>query len=383
MGSDDFDRPKLPTRPLVDGNIPRNGYPHHSFRFQSLGRWSQRCVRPTESDLEKMEPILEIQELRIEFETFEGTSQVLDGIHLTLGRRDTLGLVGETGCGKSITAKAILRLLPIPPARIVSGEILFEGEDLLKKSEEEMKEIRGRRIAMVFQDPMTFLNPVFTIEEQLVDVILAHGKGDDSIFQGERLNRKRAVGKAIELLGEVKIPQPELRIKSYPHEFSGGMRQRVLIAMALSRSPQILIADEPTTALDVTIQAQILWLINDLVQRHGHSVLLISHDLGVVARVCRRIAVMYAGSIVENCSTVQLFKRPLHPYTRGLLNSILTFSKRESEAQGIKGVIPDLIQPPSGCRFHPRCFEMMDICKKEKPSMIEIEEGHWVSCHLY
>jgi oligopeptide/dipeptide ABC transporter ATP-binding protein len=214
-------------------------------------------------------------------------------------------------------------------------------------------------------------------------VILAHGKGDDSILQGERLNRKRAVGKAIELLGEVKIPQPELRIKSYPHEFSGGMRQRVLIAMALSRSPQILIADEPTTALDVTIQAQILWLINDLVQRHGHSVLLISHDLGVVARVCRRIAVMYAGSIVENCSTVQLFKRPLHPYTRGLLNSILTFSKRESEAQGIKGVIPDLIQPPSGCRFHPRCFEMMEICKKEKPSMIEIEEGHWVSCHLY
>jgi len=245
-----------------------------------------------------------------------------------------------------------------------------------------MKEIRGRQIAMVFQDPMTFLNPVFTIEEQLVDVILAHGKGDDSILQGERLNRKRAVGKAIELLGEVKIPQPELRIKSYPHEFSGGMRQRVLIAMALSRSPQILIADEPTTALDVTIQAQILWLINDLVQRHGHSVLLISHDLGVVARVCRRIAVMYAGSIVENCSTVQLFKRPLHPYTQGLLNSVLTFSKRESEAQGIKGVIPDLIQPPSGCRFHPRCFEMMEICKKEKPSMIEIEEGHWVSCHL-
>jgi oligopeptide/dipeptide ABC transporter ATP-binding protein len=330
-----------------------------------------------------MEPILKIKDLRIEFETFEGTSQVLDGIQLTLGRRDTLGLVGETGCGKSITAKAILRLLPIPPARIVSGEILFEGEDLLKKSEEEMKEIRGRRIAMVFQDPMTFLNPVFTIEEQLVDVILAHGKGDDSILQGERLNRKRAVGKAIELLGEVKIPQPELRIKSYPHEFSGGMRQRVLIAMALSRSPQILIADEPTTALDVTIQAQILWLINDLVQRHGHSVLLISHDLGVVARVCRRIAVMYAGSIVENCSTIQLFKRPLHPYTQGLLNSILTFSKRESEAQGIKGVIPDLIQPPSGCRFHPRCFEMMDICKKEKPSMIEIEEDHWVSCHLY
>jgi len=330
-----------------------------------------------------MKPILEIKDLKIEFDTFEGTSHVLDGIHLTLGRGDTLGLVGETGCGKSITAKAILRLLPIPPARIVSGEILFEGEELLKKSEEEMKQIRGRRIAMVFQDPMTFLNPVFTIEEQLVDVILTHESGDGSGVQGRRFNRKQAFRKAIELLKEVKIPEPELRIKSYPHEFSGGMRQRVLIAMALSRSPQILIADEPTTALDVTIQAQILKLINELVQRHGHSVLLISHDLGVVARVCRRIAVMYAGNIVENCSTVQLFKMPLHPYTQGLLNSILTFSKREEQAQGIRGMIPDLIHLPLGCRFHPRCFSSMEICQKEKPSMIEFGEDHWVSCHLY
>jgi oligopeptide/dipeptide ABC transporter ATP-binding protein len=330
-----------------------------------------------------MEPILEIKDLKIEFATFEGISHVLEGIDLTLGRGDTLGLVGETGCGKSITAKAILRLLPIPPARIVSGEIFFEGEDLLKKSEEEMKEIRGRRIAMVFQDPMTFLNPVFTIEEQLTDVILAHEGKEGSGLRGGRLNRRQAVEKAIELLREVKIPQPELRIKSYPHEFSGGMRQRVLIAMALSRSPRILIADEPTTALDVTIQTQILWLIHDLVQRHGHSVLLISHDLGVVARVCKKIAVMYAGNIVESCSTVQLFKRPLHPYTQGLLNSILTFSRRESEAQGIKGMIPDLIQPPSGCRFHPRCSGTMDRCLKEKPPMIEIEEGHWISCHRY
>jgi len=325
-----------------------------------------------------MEPILSIKNLKIEFDTFEGVSQVLDGIHLTLGKGDTLGLVGETGCGKSITAKAILGLLPIPPARIVSGEILFIGEDLLKKSKEEMKEIRGRQIAMVFQDPMTFLNPVFTIEEQLVDVILAHNKGSHST-----IDRKQAIDKAIELLGEVRIPQPELRIKSYPHEFSGGMRQRVLIAMALSRSPQILIADEPTTALDVTIQAQILWLMNELVQRHGHSVLLISHDLGIVAKVCKRIAVMYAGNIVENCATAQLFKRPFHPYTQGLLNSILTFSKREGEAQGIKGMIPDLIRPPPGCRFHPRCLEAMRICEKEKPPFIEIEEGHRVSCHLF
>jgi len=327
--------------------------------------------------------VLKISDLRIEFDTFEGTSQVLDGIDLVLERGDTMGLVGETGCGKSITAKAILRLLPVPPARIVSGEILFQGEDLLKKSEEEMKGVRGKRIAMVFQDPMTFLNPVFTIEEQLVDVILAHRGGDDSEARGGGMSRKQAVEKAVQLLGEVKIPQPELRIKSYPHEFSGGMRQRVLIAMALSRSPEILIADEPTTALDVTIQAQILWLMNDLVQRYGHSVLLISHDLGVVAKVCKRIAVMYAGNIVEDCSTAQLFRRPLHPYTQGLLNSILTFSKREGEAQGIKGVIPDLIRPPSGCRFHPRCFGAMEVCRVQKPAMIEIEEGHRVSCHLY
>jgi len=330
-----------------------------------------------------MELVLKINDLRIEFDTFEGTSQVLDGIDLTLERGDTMGLVGETGCGKSITAKAILRLLPIPPARIVSGEILFQGEDILKKSEEEMKRVRGKRIAMVFQDPMTFLNPLFTIEEQLVDVILAHQRGNGSGNEKRGMSRKDAVKKAVQLLGEVKIPQPELRIKSYPHEFSGGMRQRVLIAMALSRSPQILIADEPTTALDVTIQAQILWLMNDLVQRYGHSVLLISHDLGVVAKVCKRIAVMYAGNIVEDCSTAQLFRRPLHPYTQGLLSSILTFSKREGEAQGIKGIIPDLIRPPPGCRFHPRCLRAMEVCKEKKPAMIEFEQGHWVSCHLY
>jgi oligopeptide/dipeptide ABC transporter ATP-binding protein len=197
------------------------------------------------------------------------------------------------------------------------------------------------------------------------------------------LDRKGAKKEAIQLLREVKIPQPELRIKSYPHEFSGGMRQRVLIAMALSKSPQILIGDEPTTALDVTIQAQILRLLNDLVQEHGHSVLLISHDLGVVARVCKRIAVMYAGTIVENGSTIQLFKRPLHPYTRGLLNSILTFSKRRETAEGIKGMIPDLVNPPPGCRFHPRCNSTLEVCRSEKPPLVELEEGHWVSCYLY
>lgn len=330
-----------------------------------------------------MEPILRIRDLKIEFDTFEGVSHVLEGVNLTLGRGDTLGLVGETGCGKSITAKAILRLLPSPPARIVSGEIWFEGEDLLMKTEEEMRELRGRGIAMVFQDPMTFLNPVFTIEEQLVDVILAHEQSGKRGARARSIGRKEALTKAIELLKEVRIPQPESRIKSYPHEFSGGMRQRVLIAMALSGSPRVLVADEPTTALDVTIQAQILKLLKDLVDRHGHSILLISHDLGVVAKVCRRIAVMYAGTVVESCGTAELFRNPFHPYTQGLLNSILTFSKRKGAIEGIRGTIPDLIHPPPGCRFHPRCPRAITQCERSKPSPIEVRQGHWVSCHLY
>lgn len=330
-----------------------------------------------------MEAILRIRDLKIEFDTFEGISQVLDGVDLTLGRGDTLGLVGETGCGKSITVKAVLRLLPTPPARIVSGEIWFEGEDLLRKSEDEMRALRGRGIAMVFQDPMTFLNPVFTIEEQLVDVIQAHAKGQTRSIQQRSMGRKEAVRRAIELLREVRIPQPESRIKSYPHEFSGGMRQRVLIAMALSGSPRILIADEPTTALDVTIQAQILKLLKDLVERHGHSILLISHDLGVVAKVCRRIAVMYAGTVVEQCSTAELFQNPLHPYTQGLLSSILTFSKRRGSVEGIRGTIPNLVNPPPGCRFHPRCPRASEACQRSKPLSTEVREGHWVSCHVY
>lgn len=330
-----------------------------------------------------MEPILRIRDLRIEFDTFEGVSHVLDGVDLTLSRGDTLGLVGETGCGKSITAKAILRLLPTPPARIVSGEIWFEGEDLLKKTEDEMRELRGRGIAMVFQDPMTFLNPVFTIEEQLVDVILTHGKAHTQEARRTAMGRKEAHHKAIELLKEVRIPQPETRIKSYPHEFSGGMRQRVLIAMALSGAPRILIADEPTTALDVTIQAQILKLLKDLVERHGHSILLISHDLGVVARVCKRIAVMYAGTVVEHCETSELFRHPLHPYTQGLLRSILTFSKRKGTIEGIRGTIPNLINPPVGCRFHPRCPQSQEVCRRTKPQAVEVDVGHWVRCHLY
>jgi len=322
--------------------------------------------------------VLRMNDLKIDFGTFEGTAQVLDGVSLRLNRGDTLGLVGETGCGKSITAKAILGLLPVPPTRIVSGEILFHSEDLLRIPEKEMEKIRGNKIAMIFQDPMTYLNPVFSIEKQMVDVILGHARDD-----GKPMIRKEALEKAIDLLDAVRIPNPRLRIKEFPHEFSGGMRQRVLIAMALSGEPEILIADEPTTALDVTIQAQILHLIRELVHRFHHSVLLISHDLGVVASVCRRIAVMYAGNIVELTTTEKIFDQPSHPYTKGLLQSIPNLAKRKEALVGIRGFIPNFIDPPQGCRFHPRCNYAMHICRQQKPILNEIDEAHQVACFLF
>jgi oligopeptide/dipeptide ABC transporter ATP-binding protein len=322
--------------------------------------------------------VLEVKDLKIHFDTFEGRAQVLDGISFSLGRGDTLGLVGETGCGKSITAKAILGLLPVPPTRILSGEILFHSEDLLCLAGNEMEKIRGNKVAMIFQDPMTYLNPVFSIEKQMVDVILVHAK-----HRGESMKRKQARDKAIRLLDAVRIPNPSLRIKEFPHEFSGGMRQRVLIAMALAGDPEILIADEPTTALDVTIQAQILRLINDLVQRYRHSVLVISHDLGVVAKVCRRIAVMYAGNIVELTTLEKIFDKPSHPYTRGLLEAIPNLARRKETLRGIRGSIPNFIDPPKGCRFHPRCDHAMDICRKVKPLLKEMDAGHRVACFLY
>ncbi len=334
--------------------------------------------------------LLDVKDLHVHFHTFEGTAKVLEGIAFSLGKGDTLGLVGESGCGKSVTAQAIIGLLPRPPAEVVRGEIWFEGENLLRKSGAEMRALRGTRISMVFQDPMSYLNPVFTIGEQLVDVILAHrGNGIRGVADAlaKRLWSKQEVKAArkvaADLLRQVNIPQPELRLDHYPHEFSGGMRQRILLAMGLAGSPRLLLADEPTTALDVTIQAQILRLLAGLVERQGISVLLISHDLGVVSRLCRRVVVMYAGAIAESAEVQRLFRNPLHPYTQGLLRSIPRNVRRQEALEGISGTIPNLVTPPSGCRFHPRCPKAMAICREVRPAPVQVEPGHTVRCHLY
>jgi oligopeptide/dipeptide ABC transporter ATP-binding protein len=333
--------------------------------------------------------LLDVSDLHVHFHTFAGTAKVLDGISFSLDEGDTLGLVGESGCGKSVTAQAIIGLLPRPPAEVVRGTIRFAGEDLLLKSEAELRALRGTRISMVFQDPMAYLNPVFSIEEQMTDVILAHQTG--SPVGAMRLATRRwsrqalaeARRSAAGLLRQVNIPDPEERLRQYPHEFSGGMRQRVLLAMALAGSPRLLLADEPTTALDVTIQAQILRLLRGLIEKRGISVLLISHDLAVISRSCRRVAVMYAGTIVEAAEIGRIFRTPQHPYTQGLLRAIPRNVRREQTLEGIPGFIPDLVAPPPGCRFHPRCPNAMAVCRAVKPAPVEVEAGHTVSCHLF
>ena len=337
-----------------------------------------------------MTPLLEVKNLHVHFHIFEGTAKVLEDVSFSLEAGDTLGLVGESGCGKSVTAQAIIGLLPRPPAEVVRGEIWFEGSDLVRKSDVELRALRGTRISMVFQDPLSYLNPVFTIGEQLVDVILthrAHGLRGLMDALGKRVWGRQEIRAAREaaagLLRQVNIPQPEQRLDHYPHEFSGGMRQRVLLAMALAGSPRLLLADEPTTALDVTIQAQILRLLESLVARQGISVLLISHDLGVVSRLCRRVAVMYAGTIAESAEARSLFQRPLHPYTQGLLRAIPRNVRRQQALGAIPGTIPGLVAPPSGCRFHPRCASAMPVCREVAPPPVLVEVGHTVRCHLY
>jgi oligopeptide transport system ATP-binding protein len=310
--------------------------------------------------------LLSIRDLIVRFHTHDGTVYAVNGVSFDLEQGETLGLVGESGCGKSVTNLAVMRLLPAPAGRIVGGHVYFEDEDLTGLDESAMRDLRGKEIAMIFQDPMTSLNPVLTIEEQMVETIKAHKK----------VTNKEARARAIELLAMVGIPQPERRLRNYPHQFSGGMRQRVMIAMALALEPKLLIADEPTTALDVTIQAQVLELLGRLAADHGTAVILITHDLGVVAGMTRRINVMYAGYIVESATTVDLFAGPAHPYTVGLMHSMPRLDAQPGEPLiPIEGTPPDLRFAPRGCPFAPRCAWRLDRCWTEMPALEPVVAG--------
>jgi oligopeptide/dipeptide ABC transporter ATP-binding protein len=337
-----------------------------------------------------MSELLNIEDLHLEFHTYDGIVKVLAGVNLQMKRGDVLGLVGETGCGKSITALSVPQLIPMPPGKITAGRITFAGQDILSKSESEMEAFRAQHLGMIFQDPTTNLNPLFTIREQLVDAVLyqrAHGQKVPGRWRGfvpsVRQMRIDAHERAVELMHLTGIPDGDKRIYDYPHQFSGGMRQRVLIAMALAGDPDLLIADEPTTALDVTIQAQILRLIRSLVKKLGLTVLLITHNLGVVARSCERVAVMYSGRVIEESPVRELFKNPKHPYTQGLIAAVPQKETARGGLIGIPGMIPNLIDPPQGCRFHPRCQHAMDICRERVPDKTVITENHATSCFLY
>jgi len=323
-----------------------------------------------------MPKLLDIENLQVEFNTDNGTLRAVDGVSLEIAKGETLGLVGESGSGKSVTSMAIMGLVPDPPGKILDGKICFRGRDLIKEDDAEMSHLRGDRIAMIFQDPMTSLNPFLTIGLQLTEVMYRHDKGVAKIDAWRR---------AVKLLDDVGITAPDRRMKCYPHELSGGMRQRVMIAMALMMRPDLLIADEPTTALDVTIQAQILDLLTDLQERRGMAVMLITHDLGVVAGHCNRVAVMYAGKIVEHATVDKLFASPRHPYTRGLIESIPRLDEEaETRLTPIVGQPPDLVNRPSGCPFHPRCRWATDVCRQSYPDVTKdpADETHYWSCHV-
>ncbi len=318
--------------------------------------------------------MLEINDLRTYFYTLEGIVPAVDGVSFNIEKGETLCVVGESGCGKSVTAMSILKLIPTPPGKYVSGEILFNEEDLLEKSESEMRKIRGNDIAMIFQEPMTSLNPVYTVGNQIAESIILH--------QG--LNKNEAKKKAVEMLRKVGIPLPEKRVREYPHQLSGGMRQRVMIAMALSCNPTLLIADEPTTALDVTIQAQILHLMRNLKKEYNSSILFITHDLGVVAEMADKVIVMYAGKIVEQGKVEDIFNNPQHPYTIGLLNSIPKLTgKRKEQLHVIKGNVPTFYNLPEGCRFSSRCEYVKEKCLIEEPKLVSLgEPDRKVACWL-
>jgi peptide/nickel transport system ATP-binding protein len=322
------------------------------------------------------ERLLDIRGLKTYFYTEEGVVRAVDGVDLHIDRGETLGVVGESGCGKTVTALSIMKLIAIPPGKIVEGQMLWGGRDLVTLPPAQMRRVRGKEISMVFQEPMTSLNPVFTVGEQIAEAIRLH----------EGLGRRGAMAKTVEMLKLVHMANPERRVKEYPHQLSGGMRQRVMIAMALSCNPKLLIADEPTTALDVTIQAQILDLLNELKAKIGMAVLLITHDMGVIAETAQRVMVMYAGKVVEEAPVKELFKEPLHPYTQGLLRSIpridLAATKKQ-RLEAIPGVVPSLLNLPKGCKFEPRCPHAKPVCKDQDPVLKEVRPGHRVSCWLY
>ena len=321
-----------------------------------------------------MEKLLEVKDLMIDFRTYGGTVQAVRGVSFSVEQGETVGIVGESGCGKSVTAKSIMKLLTSPPASYKNGEILFKGKNILQASERELERLRGNEVSMIFQDPMTSLNPTMLVGQQIIETLLKHHK----------MPVKMAYEKALNVLREVGIPQPEKRMQQYPHEFSGGMRQRVMIAMALVCRPQLIIADEPTTALDVTIQAQILELMKEIQRQYETAIILITHDLGVVAEMCDVVVVMYAGKIVEKGRVQDIFSNPQHPYTKGLLKSIPRFDMdRNQRLSPIIGSPPDLFAPPEGCSFYSRCEHAMKVCKQHDPALEEVRNNQLSACWLH
>ena len=320
--------------------------------------------------------LLDIRDLHVVFDVFGGTLKVLDGVDFTVRSGEKVGLVGETGCGKTTTMKAVLRVLPMPPARVTGGEILFKGRDILQMTSRELGQVRGEGMAMIFQDPTAALNPVFTIGKQLEAAVKYSASGD------KRLSGKEIRQRAVEVLKEVALPDPERLLKNYPFQLSGGMRQRVCIAMAVAGDRELIIADEPGTSLDVSIQDQILRLLRRLAEEINTSVILITHTLGVVREIADRVYVMYAGNMVEMAPTKELFSRPLHPYTVGLMAAVPKLTGG-GIADGIPGRIPDYLNPPVGCRFHPRCERAMPVCRTDKPRFVKVSEDHEVACFLY
>jgi len=319
------------------------------------------------------EKLLEIKDLSIQFKTEEGIVLAVDKMNFSLHQGEKLGIVGESGSGKSVTSLSIMGLIPNPPGEITGGEIIFEGENITNASESQIRKIRGNKISMIFQEPMTSLNPILTCGYQIAESLILH-KG---------MNKKNAMSCAVDLLKSVGIPDPYNNAKRYPHQLSGGMRQRVMIAMALACEPKILIADEPTTALDVTIQAQILDLMNQLCEIKQTAIILITHDLGVVSEVCDHVIVMYTGHVVEKAEAGALFKNPYHPYTKGLINSIPKITKEKYRLEEIKGIVPNPTEKREGCSFYPRCEHAMEICKTKEAMLFEVEENHFVRCWLY